>query len=126
MATVKVGRASDNEAKPTQKAKQTWYADADGVPTTDSSKAAFHLTNKGQDILPHVARKYGFENGDIAPKVVKQSAADVAEAEKVAAKERAAAEKEAAKGIGVAPDQLGARQADTAKSTAPAENKAKK
>jgi hypothetical protein len=120
MATLKVGKASDNEAKPTQQAKQTWYADADGIPTTDSSKAAFHLTNKGEDILPHVALKYGFVDGDIAPKVIKQSAAELEEAQKEAEKSHRAAERAAAKGIGDEPDQLGVKGAK------PAENKSAK
>jgi hypothetical protein len=76
MATVKVGRASDNEPKPTQKAKQTWYADASGVPTTDASKAAFHLAEKGQDILPSVAAKYGFVDGDVPGKAVEAPKAE--------------------------------------------------
>lgn len=125
MATVKIGRASDNEAKPTMKAKESWYLDDAGNPTTDVSKAAAHIAEKGQDILPHIAAKYGFEDGTIAPKAVKQAAADAEAAEKEAAKQHRAAEKAASKGIVDAPDQLSAaRQAE--KATAPAENKAKK
>jgi hypothetical protein len=127
MATVKIGRASDNEAKPTQTAKQTWYADEFGVPTTDAEKARTRIAEKGQEILPHVVAKYGFENGTVAEKAAKQMAAEVEADEKAAAKERAAAEKAAAKGIGEAPDQVvGERQSDTAKATAPAENKSAK
>lgn len=68
MATLKVGRASDNELSATQKAKQTWYADAEGNPTTDASKAAQHIAEKGRPILPHIATKYGFVDGDISKK----------------------------------------------------------
>jgi hypothetical protein len=127
MATVKIGRASDREVKPTMKAKESWYLDAQGNPTTDVEKAASHIAEKGQDILPHIATKYGFENGTIAPKAIKQSAADAEAAEKEAAKERKAAEKAAAKGIVEAPDQLSAAdQAAEVKGQAPTENKAAK
>ena len=68
MATLKVGRASDNEPKPTQKAKETFYADAEGNVTTDAEKSVLHLTDKGQPILPHIAAKYGFVDGDIKGK----------------------------------------------------------
>lgn len=81
MATVKIGRASDNEAKPTQKAKQTFYADAEGNVTTDSANAALHLTNKGEDILPHIAAKYGFVDGDVPAKASKAEAKATAPAE---------------------------------------------
>lgn len=122
MATLKIGRASDNEAKPTMKAKQSWYVDAEGKPTIDASKAAFHLAEKGQEILPHVANKWGFVDGDIPSKVIKQSAEESAAAEKAAQKEHRAAEKAAAKGIVDAPDQLGVES----KGAAPAENKSAK
>lgn len=66
MATLKVGKASDQEAKPTQTASKDWYVDADGNPTNDSSLATQHIASKGQEILPHIATKYGFVDG--APK----------------------------------------------------------
>ena len=119
MATVKIGRASDNEPKPTMKASKDWYVDANGNPTNNPADAAFHIATKGQEILPHVAAKYGFVDGDIPAKAIKQSAEDAEAAEKAAEKERRAAEKAATKGIGVAPDQLGVES----KGAAPAENK---
>lgn len=99
MATLKVRRASDNEPKPTQTASKDWYVDAAGNLTNDSTEAAFHIATKGQEILPHIATKYGFENGTVPAKAAKQLAADVEAQEKEAAAERAAAEKAAAKGV---------------------------
>jgi len=61
MATVKVG--APYEEAPSQMAKETWYADENGELTTDSSKAAFHITNKGEMIQPAMVRKYGFVEG---------------------------------------------------------------
>ena len=97
MATLKIGRASNTEAKPTQKAKQTWYADADGNPTTDATKAAVHLTDKGSEVLPHVAAKYGFVDGDIPTKskTVAEAVEKVEEKSKVAEKSTAPTENKA-------------------------------
>jgi hypothetical protein len=61
MATVKIGAAY--EESPSQMAKETWYADETGELTNDSSKAAFHIAEKGQLIQPAMVRKYGFVEG---------------------------------------------------------------
>lgn len=53
------------------KAKDTYYADAEGNVITDASKSVLHLTNKGQEILPHIAMKYEFVDG--APKGAKEA-----------------------------------------------------
>lgn len=74
MATVKIGRAAENS--PTQKAKQSWYVDAEGNPTTDASKATLHIAEKGQMIMPNIAAKYGFVDGDIADKKKAQAPAE--------------------------------------------------
>jgi hypothetical protein len=73
MATVNVRRASENEEKPSQKAAKTYYADAEGNVVTDSANAAFHLTNEGEEILPHIAKRYGFVDGK--PKTAAKSTA---------------------------------------------------
>lgn len=72
MATLKIGKAAENS--PTQTAKQSWYVDEDGNPTTDASKAALHIAEKGQMIMPDVATKYGFVDGDIKGKEPKAEA----------------------------------------------------
>lgn len=120
MATVNIKRASDNEPKPDQVASKDWYVDADGNVTNDVSLATQHIAAKGQPILPHIAKKYGFKDGAVAPKAIKQMAEDAEIAEKEAAKAHKAAERVASKGIGDEPDQV------AAKAQAPAENKAAK
>jgi hypothetical protein len=74
MATVKIGAAY--EESPTQTAKETWYADENGELTTDSAKAAFHITNKGELIQPAMVRKYGFVEGKPPSKEGKEGAAE--------------------------------------------------
>jgi hypothetical protein len=132
MATLKIRPASAQEAKPNQTAKETWYADADGVPTTDAAKGVTRIAEAGQEILPHVVAKYGFEKGTVAEQTSKQMADDAKASAEAAQAERAAAEEAAAKGVSAqqAEAQAAAEKAAPknaeAKSQAPAENKSAK
>jgi len=106
MATVKINRASDNEPRSNQKAKQDWYADAEGNVSNDSSTASFHIAAKGQEILPHIAAKYGFVDGEVAKGRKAEAAGQQSESKGQAPTENKAAESKAdPKPVSMAADQ---------------------
>lgn len=54
-----IRRAADvNRPINLMKAEKTWYLTKDQELTDDAEKAAFVLINEGQDIPPHMQKKY--------------------------------------------------------------------
>lgn len=47
------------------KAKKTYYLDKDGNVTTDQTKGEIRITREGAFIPPHIAVRYGFQDGEI-------------------------------------------------------------